>query len=972
MLDRCEKIEAIPIDVPADGNCLIWSVLRLLEGESAGQSSPEDAHRNMMELREGLKNMWLSKQDDRRWVELFRMCDWLWEGFVDKPEKPEQSVPKAETKAEKADKPDAQVKLEMTPKKRRKPNAPINIDLTTPPHVSPAQKRRTVDHVGECRPAKRLERTEVREEGFRLPGQNAQRSSFLEPAVKDIEEAFAESKKTIKQVHAPAAKKVKSEPAVVPTTPQDQDPLAHIPVGELDESTLEAALAELVPEGGEEQLCVATRPTRTRHKDGLGKHRRSCLRRVVSTSEQDLKRVKKYLSTNGLSYGEFMRYHKRLCELAKAGVCTDGGYVQFQHRLRKSTLPQCEACKQAMTTLGITMQAIQECMREPDHDGRDEDGNAGDEVKDQPAQVSAEEGQGQIVRVMEGGEPEDGEPKDLPEAPQSELDQCIAFVKSYAPHIELVMGSNEKGYALAYRCRLCSTRGSPYGKLNTLVVAKIGSVRKFLLQHVDASTHQKNLAKWRVLERLQNEEPLAQMECKGLRVSDTTAGSLHHYQSEFALWAAFSRVGSKLAKHEVWWDVSTNEWYVRHHECKKTTTEANSSQACSLCRGLAEPRRLQRTVLQFVSKYSAGRLLNSKLFGTKQQTDEIVLEISRTAFAQRHSVYWNKVLGLNLMNLQQLVRNHFQHLDSESSTDRMKEFTSSIIKPCLQVNAASISTKLPALSLAFANALGNGDLTEMESVSVQIAQFSVSGRLDANPLLQGILVQCMKKIGRDEEFKTMRGRNSGSMNDTARSLADDAAITLSMLCSNQELARQLGQNAKPVPVVMERLSQNGLPNPMLALCEDAREQLRSNFVHIDQAYPRGPGAPAKRLICAVDCTYLVKSFTQAMFNSRAGLVGGFWSPMDEATSFMQLSNLPADATKRAKANLMLACVVWDPCSKHRRTLSAAEMPMKLKATSEPGVESTERGAGNRATWPCCAHFLIFLQYRNIMKQYETN
>ena len=292
---------------------------------------------------------------------------------------------------------------------------------------------------------------------------------------------------------------------------------------------------------------------------------------------------------------------------------------------------------------------------------------------------------------------------------------------------------------------------------------------------------------------------------------------------------------------------------------------------------------------------------------------------------------------------------------------RLKNFISSTVVPCTSVNATSISSKLPALSMQFANALVNRDLTELESLSLNVSSFAMHGRLDSNPLLQGLLVQCMAQIGRQEEGKSSRGRKKG-MSETERQLAHDSAITLSMMCGNRQLAQSLGQSVKPPRIVLEELTARSLPNPMLSLHSAAKSQLLSNFQLVDLLCPRSPQASPRRFICAIDHTYLVKSFAQASWNGKVGLIGGFWSPMDEETSFMPLDNLPDQATERPKANLMLECLLWGPNSlQSRRSYSVAEMPMKLKACSCLESQHPDRMAGNKDP-----HVFMILKYNGII------
>lgn len=70
---RCKKIDMLPFKVPADGNCLLWSV-KVLDSQEYSELAWEQSKENLaevQELRETLSRSWISLSDWRWWQELF-------------------------------------------------------------------------------------------------------------------------------------------------------------------------------------------------------------------------------------------------------------------------------------------------------------------------------------------------------------------------------------------------------------------------------------------------------------------------------------------------------------------------------------------------------------------------------------------------------------------------------------------------------------------------------------------------------------------------------------------------------------------------------------------------------------------------------------------------------------------------------------------------------------------------------------
>ena len=584
----------------------------------------------MLALRQSLKNAWLERKDDKTWQELFSAC---YGRNVNEKREP-KSDPGQSQKVKMEVKRERQipvmptnpcVKSEIPPctPQRKKPKlVKEKIDLVTPERPEPPIKRARVD---DARPAQICKPLVNKEPALRVPGQNGKRPAFVEPLHLDVEDAYSKMKM---QIGPPDVKAEKHDPqnAVVADVGCD--------VGDVDELVLASDPTE--------QLVVLPA------KQTRAKHQRSCRKKELTPIDLEFNRIRMYLSQKLLVYRSFKKCHARFCQISSAGACTDGGWNQFQSRLRLKNPPKCKLCLHMMSFYGITMEEVAEVV-------------AGNIVTDpfvagslvQPSQEEkaehAESQTDQIVAVEETSTEMD------------EFQKCVQFVESFGPHIQLAAsGDNEKGYRLAYRCRLCTTRGHPYGKLNSLVKPSLKYVQRFLLQHVKGPSHQQKLA---ALEKHKEkvEEETACSPCQALRVSDADAGSLHHYVSEFALWASFSNMTNKLCQNKIWCDVSENEWFARHSKCVGNVP--HGMVRCSFCTSLAQPSGLQRTIVHFVMKYVAARLLHAKLFGTKTQVDDLLSEISNTAFGQRHATYWKKLQTLNLVELQKYVRNAFHHLD---------------------------------------------------------------------------------------------------------------------------------------------------------------------------------------------------------------------------------------------------------------------------------------------------------------------
>lgn len=197
--------------------------------------------------------------------------------------------------------------------------------------------------------------------------------------------------------------------------------------------------------------------------------------------------------------------------------------------------------------------------------------------------------------------------------------------------------------------------------------------------------------------------------------------------------------------------------------------------------------------------------------------------------------------------------------------------------------------------------------------------------------MQGILVQCLNRLDREERCIEAKGGRVKGQNETEKELLRNTALTLSIHGQSKGMAVELKQKIRKPKIAMEDLHIHGLPNPAMSLLEANAAQLESNMVLVDQQYPRSSKAATRRLVQGIDATYLLRTVGQAYINGGVFLVGGSWSVSDEGQA---LADLTVPSKTITKASIMTEFLLWDPAARRRDTFSIAAMPMSLKAPQQ--------------------------------------
>lgn len=246
---------------------------------------------------------------------------------------------------------------------------------------------------------------------------------------------------------------------------------------------------------------------------------------------------------------------------------------------------------------------------------------------------------------------------------------------------------------------------------------------------------------------------------------------------------------------------------------------------------------------------------------------------------------------------------------------------------------------------------------ELQRLNIKVAESMVAGSLDSNPFLQGLLCQCLETIDKQSRgVSTTRGRHV-QRNEVESRLIEDAALSFAIAGGNTSLAKSLGQKARTPAVHCDALPLHGLPNPVLALSDQAC--LAENLQLLDKLFPRDPVSPVRRLVAAIDHTYLTRTFMQGKIRGVRGLLGGPWSVEAPEPAFKPFDNLQPGVLKTEKASLMLEVVCWDPLAAKRTTYSLASAPMTLKRKKDIPDDQTLVKQGNLAP-ALCVCILCFL------------
>ena len=303
------------MEVPADGDCLAWSLRSLFLGISltngfTGRVAASEAKL----VRQMISSAWQMCRCSAGWQKLFNcFCR-------DKVQEPVKTPKRADKKNKNKDKADAEDRLETPPRVNHKQPQPLRAPGAEP--VPVAKK---------ARPASG---------SLQHPApKKAKALKSLEPEIPDIEE-----------LHHEVMMNPDPEPAEEETADlNDADP------AEVDESML----------GHDPEVRRRVAHSRPQKKE----------KSIRQVHERFLSR---WLAKNGLTYVEWLNVHRLAAPLKKAGACQHGGFKVFKSKLLDMTLPSCPHCVSVLTQKSITMDGVEEVLKGENQDDDDDGGGDGD------------------------------------------------------------------------------------------------------------------------------------------------------------------------------------------------------------------------------------------------------------------------------------------------------------------------------------------------------------------------------------------------------------------------------------------------------------------------------------------------------------------------------------------------------------------------------------------------------------------
>ncbi len=157
--------------------------------------------------------------------------------------------------------------------------------------------------------------------------------------------------------------------------------------------------------------------------------------------------------------------------------------------------------------------------------------------------------------------------------------------------------------------------------------------------------------------------------------------------------------------------------------------------------------------------------------------------------------YNETMLAVDSGKLQQFVRATWMSVNDRHATEMQSHFCDTIVKPALRVNVQSIPDQFSDVVARFATCIGTGQASETDIANMKIAAACMDGTLEQHPLLQGLALQCLRMIKKQERgVETMAGRRSSETTRETQ-LINDAGMHLSLCSGNKKLAMEFGMSS---------------------------------------------------------------------------------------------------------------------------------------------------------------------------------
>ena len=551
--------------------------------------------------------------------------------------------------------------------KKPKPNSPKpggeDDGLATPPRPDDPNKAKGLKRADGAKPVPLTVRENPPSPNMAFPG--AKRLRTMEPEVPDLEENFHN---------------IMQKPP-----PQDRQDPSAVNVEDVDEDMLAEDTSKL---------------RKRKH------HERACKSRKKSAAELRAKKLDMVLGAAGINYQTFLSFHRKAAYLKKAATCQSGGWWKdFKAAMVSKKIPECNTCYAMMKAKGVTCESIEQAMND-------------DSFEFSPTVQKEAEQEKQGKEKEDEGDDQDAD---------DELPKILKYLDTLKPTIE-VIDSPAPGPPILYRCTICVNKNNPKGKVNKLSRINYKQVRYLMNQHLTSPYHRGKMQEMEE-QGCANTTEHEVRKCDGFIIDlkgypEDPPSSLHNYAAEIRLWTNYTsmtnlplrvdvQAGEKENHNEYCVDLATDSLKIRSRGCQKNYVPTDVTiPCCHECWSVTGPKRLQKTVVRFCTKFYAAQLLQKRLFFPENQLKEWLDDLRTSTYGINNAITWQGIQNLSNRELQTWVRKSWTSINITAMSPAVEAFISSVVAPCLQVHVGSIKSNLVALSSQFLDALCSNQQSE--------------------------------------------------------------------------------------------------------------------------------------------------------------------------------------------------------------------------------------------------------------------
>ena len=523
-----------------------------------------------------------------------------------------------------------------------------------------------------------------------------------------------------------------------------------------------------------------------------------------------------------------------------------------------------------------------------------------------------------------------------------------------------VLPAGTAGRARPVRCLACTSKKQPGGKIFDLTLGTNKDARHFIRQHCKGPEHVGSFDEWigsqqkpekaaddDLPESNKPEEKEPYQPCTGFSL--THNGGRHaKFRAEIQLWAHFTDLKTPLAKHKYIWDLKTQELKVFHEKCPGVARPhrlmPDRQPVCNLCAEVDRAQNLLRNMIKFANKHWMARLLESRLFWSDEQQEELLGQFRETFLYKSAKSKYDEKLSISNEELQAEVRKSFSRFPPGYTSDMLRNFINRVVQPCLSVNVSDCNSELRELTCMFQAKLVSGKLSEFSELCARIAKATCEGKFSQRPAIMGLMLQCLESVDREGRgIRTMKGARK--LTNAEHDLVNEAGSLLALNKCSEGMMRQFGFNRESClrsHGKISNLHSIGLPSPPLAvLWHSISEQ---NAVLVDSLVGRPSNVHARRLNLAFDFTYLSKLHSVMELNNRKVVVGSPFCMKDIETvgdGYRScLGDIPDDLTQEYKGEKQRANRMLLECSfGHFWTVSFSKSDVGLYKVDHVGCSS---------------------------------